>query len=254
MMVRRRVAATTAFALVSLTTPAQMGPTLFGYLQAQNDFDGANVSVGPIVLDAADGGAVARLNLNYGTLRSYAQLTFNDPEGSGMARVESSFEDTATFTGAGLSGTGTAIARVDFSGTLTAGAIAPWEAQAAFVHGLAVASESTFVNGRVNTASGVTGDPNGFLELPFTFTWGEPFGIRVDNMVSAMANVGTAEADFESTVQWSGIFDVRDSGGNLVTPDVSSGTGLNWLNPVPEPMSLATLAIGGLGLLRRRRR
>ncbi|MCW5941628.1 MAG: PEP-CTERM sorting domain-containing protein [Fimbriimonadaceae bacterium] len=253
-MVGLRVAAWSAFALGSVGALAQGGPTLFGYLQAQNDFDGANVSVGPVILDAVDGGAVARLNLNYGTVRSYAQLVHADPEGNGIARAESYFEDTATFTGAGLSGSGTAVARVDFSGRLDAGALPPWEAQAAFVHGLTVAGEFASADGRVHSAFGVTGDPNGFLELPFAFTWGEPFQIRVSNMVSAMANIGHAEADFESTVQWTGISDVRDSGGNLVTPDVTSGTGLNWLNPVPEPMSLAALAIGAGGLLRRRRR
>lgn len=253
-MVGIRVAALSALALCSVGALAQGGPTLFGYLQAENDFDGATVSVGPVILDAADGGAFARLNLNYGTVRSYAQITFDDPDTSGIGRAESYFTDWVTFTGAGMSGTGTAIARVDFSGSLAAGAIAPWEAQAAFANGLAVAGEFASADGRVHTAYGVTGDPNGFLEVPFAFTWGVPFEVRVTTMVSAMANRGTAEADFESTVQWSGIFDVRDSGGNLVAPDVESGTGLNWLNPVPEPMSLATLAIGGLGLLRRRRR
>jgi hypothetical protein len=91
--------------------------------------------------------------------------------------------------------------------------------------------------------------------MPFTF--GQDINISMQLFaVSGIAAYGNsyakAEADYQHTMTWSGLSNVRDAAGNLLTgyTALSADSGFNFANPapVPEPTS-AVLWLAGLSLV-----
>jgi hypothetical protein len=65
--------------------------------------------------------------------------------------------------------------------------------------------------------------------------------------------VAHGEALFENTFLWNGIVDVRDAQGQPIAYTLTSESGVDWKQPVPEPASGAAClaAFAGLAVLRR---
>jgi MYXO-CTERM domain-containing protein len=110
-----------------------------------------------------------------------------------------------------------------------------------------------------------TGDPIArFTSPPVPFAFG--IGIDLSVALSAVAQAvageevvtSSADANLEGTLAWAGIAEVRDGADELVTEySVTSESGVDWSQPVPEPTGgpCAMAALVGLaGAARRRAR
>lgn len=87
------------------------------------------------------------------------------------------------------------------------------------------------------------------VQLETAATTGYGFG----NVSTSPADFANASADFRNTLVWDGVVEVRDGSGNLVTGySLASATGINWTQPVPEPLS-SVLLLASLPLLAVRR-
>lgn len=106
------------------------------------------------------------------------------------------------------------------------------------------------------------GDPLNKHEeaVSFEFTFGVPFRLsgllrtQID-VASPDGSAGTLSAslDMGNSVYWDGM-NLRDSTGAPVSgASLTSDSGTNYLQAVPEPGSFAVLALGALVLLRRKR-
>lgn len=104
------------------------------------------------------------------------------------------------------------------------------------------------------------------LVVPVTFDFGEDIFVhgqltttaRVDTFSNptepGQFNSGEMTAAFGSTASWGGIVNLRDSSGNPVTDfTVTSDSGADYSQAIPEPTSAALLAVVGLCLLASRR-
>lgn len=96
-------------------------------------------------------------------------------------------------------------------------------------------------------------------EVTLEFIYGQPFLLRMNLEAYFDAEnpdlvAGTVEGtlDFSHTAYWNGIGGFFDANGNPVDPSFRSGSGIDWRNPVPEPISMASLALGAGLLLRRK--
>lgn len=110
------------------------------------------------------------------------------------------------------------------------------------------------------------GDPLNALqtEISFEFTYGEEFymmtslGVRgffsYLSFEDPVAGSASGSVDLSHTATWQGM-KIYDAEGNEVTDfDLTSLSGTDWSKPVPEPVTMAALAIGVAGLLRKRRK
>jgi hypothetical protein len=82
-------------------------------------------------------------------------------------------------------------------------------------------------------------------QVTFNFTFGTPFEVKLLLQGSGQAYnrfSATAVADLENTAEWGGFGEVRDAAGNLVTDYAfSSGSGVDFTQPIPEPGTGACL-------------
>lgn len=99
-------------------------------------------------------------------------------------------------------------------------------------------------------------------EISLDFIYGEPFtlagalgvDLTVENSASDPGGIN-ASLDFSHSAYWNGFSSVLDSNGKEVSGySLSSLSGINWAQPVPEPSTLGTLALASAGLAGRRRR
>lgn len=100
------------------------------------------------------------------------------------------------------------------------------------------------------------------MEIGAPFMYGEEFliagyletAIIAENPDLIPASI-TATVDFSPGAKWQGVSGIYDENDNLVSnATVWSRSGTNYMQPVPEPTTLAGAALGVAALLRRRRR
>jgi hypothetical protein len=110
------------------------------------------------------------------------------------------------------------------------------------------------------------------VTVPFGFTYGVPFGVRTSLGVSASTDNGylwtslspyfeyygggtidSVTIDFLSTAELAAVVIPDDSQASIVGDSSTDYSSLVTDRLVPEPATLALLALGGLALIRRRR-
>jgi hypothetical protein len=187
-------------------------------------------------------------------------------------RATGATTDSVTIDAPGLAGTsGTFVAVVDLDGALDASATGedlPFVSNGVAAVALTVSADSPSVQRSSTCAAShgaslnCFGDPLGVQVLsPLAFVFGTPFELRVradatTNNRTVPNGTASADSDFRLTVRWLGFQDVLDSGGQPVASfSVSSDSGVDWSQQVPEPGRdlAAACAFAGVALLARRR-
>jgi hypothetical protein len=235
---------------IATTNPSvqgQVGPLL-------QDFDQV---VLPGTVATGSGEVHVSTEVDYGLCRLGASLDVNAADFDrfelsmdGGTRATGSFSDFVTIDAPGLTGTsGTFVAEIDLEGSLVASATGedPSWTSSASADVLLTVSEPGFeqrsagctaVHGLPLACSGVLGV---HVLAPMPFTYGTPFQLtaRIDATTfnrTVPTGATAADASFETTVQWLGFQQVRDSGGATVASySVTSTSGTDWSQPVPEP-------------------
>lgn len=246
----------TYFETVSTTTESSLS---FG--ESANSPDGSSISSGSVGFGWARSVASASHSaLNEGVTRTSS------------ASAQALFRDDLTITAPGASGGGSVTFLIDVSGGLVAtssGETAGHSADAdwsAFARASTVPAEAGRIaeGSLTDGQSGLfpTGDlMGGVYEWgPIPFGFGNPFEITI--ALNAEVDVNfccSAAANFDSTLGWEGVVEIRDDGGALVSDfDITSSSGANYAEPIPVPepsaeamtlVSLLTMAL----LLRVRR-
>jgi hypothetical protein len=95
---------------------------------------------------------------------------------------------------------------------------------------------------------------------PIPFAFGNPFEITIALNAEADANFCcSAAANFDSTLSWEGVVELRDGGGALVSDfEITSSSGVDYAEPIPVPepaaeaMTLVSLLTAALVLRLRR--
>jgi hypothetical protein len=97
------------------------------------------------------------------------------------------------------------------------------------------------------------GDPLGTVLLAsLPVVLGEPQSLSVHVQVAAQTGSGIfseaqtilAEVDFSTTVQWLGTVAVLDENENPIPISITSASGTDWTQPVPEPGTASMLLVG----------
>lgn len=99
-------------------------------------------------------------------------------------------------------------------------------------------------------------------DVTLEFIYGQPFLLSgmMESYFDAqnpelLSGTVSGTMDFSHSAYWNGMRDFRDSNGNLVNIiSLSSQSGVNWINAVPEPSTMIALFMGAVGLVSRRRR
>jgi hypothetical protein len=217
--------------------------------------------------------------VDYGILRLEAfDETFADAFASVVSdnglRATGVFTDMLTIDAPGLAGTsGTLVAQVLFDGFLDAdasGESLPFVSFSEAGAGLDFRMGSSSLMQRTRTCSTTVGngpaclfgDPFGVQTFgPIAFTFGQPFPLSVSASAATFSRTVSsgstlADADLRFTVEWRGIQSVSDALGDVPNFTVTSDSGVDWAQPVPEPEAarLAFAALMTLLWIRARRR
>lgn len=211
----------------------------------------------------------AFVDVTMGIIKAYSTVSANHSNSSGgnFAFATGVWQDDVTIDKVGKTGqTGTGRALFTVDGSVSSYGFS----------GFLSSSSTATANFSINDQGGTywdrhradegfaTNTPGGFLgreiSVPFSFVYGTPFRMRFQLQAASSEshNQGDgpsgATTDLAHTAYWGGFQSVMDSGGAEVTDfTVTSGSGTNWAQPVPEPGTIVALGLGGLALLRRRR-
>ena len=219
---------------------------------------------------------------SYGELGVRSEIYSRSDLAGSFAAAEASWTDDLTFTGAGLVGSSPHVFQASLlvrgmAGLLEPGSWAgplagpsgagylratyqldvltgPFQVPAAQLSGIWTSSDNgapPLFSGDPLTDVGTVVNVIGF------FTPGETLNltVRLSTGVEAFVGsptpleVGWADVDLSHTLTWLGISEVRDLNGNVVTDySLTSASGTDWIQPVPEPGAFAALvALGCLG-------
>jgi hypothetical protein len=227
-------------------------------------------------VNGSDGGrsAAASSSAEFGVLRVFGEAHTPEIYGSttyGFANA--SFQDDFLFAAAGRTGqSGTFTFSLYIDGSLSAGVRGSVPESDRFsyagatfglakngvslIHGST--SERVLSNGTTEVIGEAFLNRTNTFAVPFTF--GTPFELRISlgAQTNARGEYGAdCIADIGHTLAWGGISSVNDSTNAPVNNyNLSSGSGTDFTQPIPEPTTAALLlggAAAGLLTLRRRR-
>ena len=225
---------------------------------------------------SGDGSALSSGSVGYGWARSLASASHSAAD-EGVTRTsnattQSLFRDDLIITSPGMSGGGTVTFLIEVSGGLAAMSLGDTPSTDASADWNAYARASTAPSeaGRIAEGSliqssfGViaTGDLTGgeYEWGPIPFGFGSSFEVTIALNTSVDVDFCcSAAANFESTLTWEGVVEIRDGNGALADDfEITSGSGANFGEPisVPEPASeaLALMSLLTTALLIRTRR
>jgi hypothetical protein len=264
--------ATHWFVLIALglTASAAKAAEISVNVSAQNPLveDSATASSGAVAVEVVSeanstgGSARARAFASFGSLSVYAISFTNSGADGSSGGGHAIWLDMITINAPGLNGTA---GFIDFSlslqGTLSAftGNNQVGSGNAGYSLDISFDNVTTSFSGSKSPGGPPTGDllplDVSILNQPFTF--GVPFRLEVDLGAGAGSgcdgNCGQAggQANLQDTLNWGGISEVRDSNGGSVTNfTLSSDSGTDWTQPVPEPSVVTLIFLALIGSCR----
>ena len=219
------------------------------------------------------GNVVGRSSASFGVLRVYAESHIDQaPFGGNFAGGTASFTDEFTFNDpsrTGQPGSFTFILQVD--GTLAASNRTGQTSGTTFNFGISTARLSLSVrdvtisgnninylsvseiqndNGvRSFTGAAFLGQPDS-VSVPFTLGTKSSVEITLTAVASTKPEFGAdCISNGENTLNWGGITSVNDSSNATVTNyTLDSGSGANYIQPIPEPSAITLMVLGGFAL------
>lgn len=216
--------------------------------------------VGPVQINSTVENAYAEASADYGILKLYGEAHRVGGSGStGYATAE--WNDVLTFNSDTLDGqTGHATLHYQIDGSFNVGLSGGTSDYAKFYLDVTTRDTAHYYDSLAEDnpyfgyyGNGSLDNPN-FLNAPRTleisFTYGVPLELRfwVQIQTAALWDNGSyAIADLSHTATWGGITDIEDSLGDPVEDySLSSDSGTDYLNPIPEPSTTALLLGAGV--------
>ena len=217
---------------------------------------------------------IGRASASFGVLRVYAESHIDRaPPAVNFAGGFASFTDEFTFNDPSRTGQrGTFIFTLQVGGTLAASNrtgqtsgttfnFGPSRARIGLaVHDKTISGNSINylnLNENLNDNGVRTGAFLGqpvSLTVPFTFGTTSSFEITLSASSNTSSEFGADTiANGENTLNWGGITSVNDSSNApVINYTLISGSGANYLQPIPEPSVIALLVLGSVGLMARK--
>ena len=212
-------------------------------------------------------GTMGRASAQYGILRAFGQATDPPspppPQSQATGRAVATWVDGVTFDAPGLTGqSGTATVNFEIDGHVFASSSSA-DGRATYAFQVQLNPITIEHNKSAVYQVGFAPEGSDFMNTPISTTFPITFGakrtwnfsISAEGSVHGFTADATGLGDLGSTALWQGISEVRDSSGNLVgNYTLTSESGTNWRQAVPEPgvMLMAGVAAMLAGLRRRR--
>lgn len=227
----------------------------------QSETYNPNIVLGANQYSSQNSVATVAINAEPLNLHLFSAYSYGDgPSQQVRLTAEAGWQDSLTLNvpnRAGQAGTYIASLGIQFDET-NSGAISRNDAfLVAVAANIAAAREAT-VGGNTGLAYASAGNIRNVSDIsePISFSipviFGTPFDLGVwiySNLDPGVRSTATsATHDAAHTVFWNGTLSVKDSGGNDLAPgsfQLNSGSGANYLQPVPEPSSLVLFAAAG---------
>jgi hypothetical protein len=241
-------------------------------------------TTGPVTatfIDSTTSLFLAEGEANYGMLRATAlaqvQSTSSTARTDQYARASATWADTANFGSASSPFNSPLFVTYSYTvtGDLSASATHPNGAIASVRQFHSVSDASTTQLFRRDSEFTLTsggsgiGDPSAIGKTTVTIVIRNGQSVSLSSTLYAEAYIGVltpnsaalATVQFDRSLRWGGVSEVRDANGNLVTDYTFVGdSGFNYalpapgsVNPVPAPPGAVLLAVGGVGLVAVRR-